>query len=656
MKLFELSHWLFSVKLFITAMIAYAISVRMGLPQSYWSIVTCCVVMNPSTGVIRSKGLYRLVGTVAAGVCSISLAAMFASVPVFLIISTGLCATLAFGMAVLDRTPRAYGLQLFGITLLIVGVSSVGQPEHMFDTALARVCEISVGILCCTVMDSVLAPRSMQGMLRGRLDAWLADVSAWIEDGLCGHAQSLEKDRQKIIADVTALSAMARQLRYDPQVSRRERQGTFAIQQRLLRLIPLLSAIEASVPEHATIKDQAMARWLAQAARCAREGIGPGGLDRLPDWQDAQVEERDLLWRKLQRANLAEQVRDALRIWSDIHQINRSIRSDTPPSPGIARRMRQARPFRLVPDVQLAIRVGCGVLLAYSLLCILWWATGWAQGGNAVLMGVVALAFFGNLDEAGESIKTFAAFCAFALLIGAVLSYGLLPMARDYPSFVLAMAIVMLPLGAWAYTNPLAILLMAISLSMINLQAQYSPQDFGLFLDSVFATELGILVSYYCVHTVRRMGAAHAIERFSRMQREDVIALTGHVGEHSRERYSNRALDRIAAVNSREAAADKPGHSALLFRWLRVGVAIATIRYASRQCGDQAAREADALLRTVREEVERDAESPAILKHIDRTLTAAWQTTQDSTHPLLRGLTGLRLVLFDKAPAWEPAS
>src|SRR3546814_20317264 len=131
-------------------------------------------------------------------------------------------------------------------------------------------------------------------------------------------------------------------------------------------------------------------------------------------------------------------------------------------------------------------------------------------------------------------------------------------MARDYPSFVGAMAIVMLPLGAWAARNPLAILLMAISLSMINLQAQYSPQDFGLFLDSVFATELGIGVGYYCVHSVRRLGAIHIVDRFSRMQRDEVFALTRQVDEHSRENYSNRALDRIATVKRRDAAAVKP--------------------------------------------------------------------------------------------------
>jgi len=653
MKWFGPGQWLFSLKLFITAMIAYAISVRMGLPQSYWSIVTCCVVMNPATGVIRSKGLYRLVGTVTAGICSIVLAAVFANASVFIIISTGLLATLAFGIALLDRTPRAYGFQLFGVTLLLVAVAGVNHPENMFDTAIARVCEITVGIICCTVIDSILAPRSMKNNLLDKLNAWLTDFDIWIGDALCGNTQASERDRQKIIADITALSLMARQLIHDPMVSKQERQGTFAIQQHLLRLIPLLSAIETGVSEH-IIKDTALASWLKQAANYAHEGIGPGSLNGLLDWQEAQEGDTDFAWRQVQRASLIAQVKDALRIWSDIHQINNSIRNTIPTKPGIARRIRQARPFPLPPDTNLAVSVACGILLAYTLLCLLWWATGWQQGATAVLMGVCSLAFFGNLDEAGKFIKKFGTFSAIALLIGGVLSYGLLPMARDYPSFVVVMALVMLPLGAWAATNPLAILLMAISLSMINLQAQYSPPDFGFFLDSAFATELGIVVGYYCVHAVRRLGASHAVERFSRMQRADVIALTHHVDEQSRERYSNLALDRIAAVNSREASAGKPGHSALLFKWLRVGIAVATIRYTARQCGEGVAREADALLDAVREDVSRETASPTVLEHIDRTLTAAWHTTQDLAHPMLRGLTGLRLVLFNNAPAWEP--
>src|SRR3546814_7498467 len=58
---------LFSVKLFIAAMLAFAVAVRIGLPQTYWALVTCCVLMNPATCALRSNTVYRVAGTLGAG-------------------------------------------------------------------------------------------------------------------------------------------------------------------------------------------------------------------------------------------------------------------------------------------------------------------------------------------------------------------------------------------------------------------------------------------------------------------------------------------------------------------------------------------------------------------------------------------------------------
>src|SRR3546814_6048861 len=80
--------------------------------------------------------------------------------------------------------------------------------------------------------------------------------------------------------------------------------------------------------------------------------------------------------------------------------------------------------------------------------------TGWSQGPNAVLMGIVGVAFFGNLDEAGKAIAAFGRFSILGLLLAGFISYGLLPFAQDFPSFALLIGLVMLPLGAWAATNP----------------------------------------------------------------------------------------------------------------------------------------------------------------------------------------------------------
>src|SRR3546814_8589001 len=80
------------------------------------------------------------------------------------------------GVSFLDRTPRAYGFQLFAVTLMLVAVAGVDHPETMFDTVVARVTEISLGVLATTFVDSVIAPRSLGGLIRSNLRRWLPEI------------------------------------------------------------------------------------------------------------------------------------------------------------------------------------------------------------------------------------------------------------------------------------------------------------------------------------------------------------------------------------------------------------------------------------------------------------------------------------------------
>src|SRR3546814_17560772 len=95
----------------------------------------------------------------------------------------------------------------------------------MFDTVVARVTEISLGVLATTFVDSVIAPRSLGGLIRSNLRRWLPDMERWANDVLDGRETGAqeEHDRLKILSDVTALSQLVAWLRYDPTVDRGER-------------------------------------------------------------------------------------------------------------------------------------------------------------------------------------------------------------------------------------------------------------------------------------------------------------------------------------------------------------------------------------------------------------------------------------------------
>ena len=103
--------------------------------------------------------------------------------------------------------------------------------------------------------------------------------------------------------------------------------------------------------------------------------------------------------------------------------------------------MMRSRVFSPPPDTSMAVRMFAGILTTYALLCSLWYFTGWEQGANMVLMGIVAIAFFGAGDNPGATIATFGRFATLAMALGALLSYVLLPLAGDYGSFLIVMGL-----------------------------------------------------------------------------------------------------------------------------------------------------------------------------------------------------------------------
>src|SRR3546814_16747294 len=79
-------------------------------------------------------------------------------------------------------------------------------------------------------------------------------------------------------------------------------------------------------------------------------------------------------------------------------------------------------------------------------------------------MGTVAVAFFGGGDEPGKAIAAFGRFAVLSLFLAAILAYGLLPLANDFPPFLIVLGLFMLPIGMWAAAKPMGVLVLAFGL------------------------------------------------------------------------------------------------------------------------------------------------------------------------------------------------
>jgi uncharacterized membrane protein YccC len=102
-----LDAWLFAVKTFAAGMLALYIAMSIGLDKPYWALTTVYIIAQPLTGAVRSKAIFRLIGTVVGATMTVALVPNLANAPELLSTALALWVGLCLYLALLDRTPRS---------------------------------------------------------------------------------------------------------------------------------------------------------------------------------------------------------------------------------------------------------------------------------------------------------------------------------------------------------------------------------------------------------------------------------------------------------------------------------------------------------------------------------------------------------------------
>lgn len=636
----SLNQWLFAVKIYLSAMLAYFIAVELGYSNPYWAMVTCCVLSNPLFGALRARAVYRFIGTLAAGLISLFLSAIFINEPVILVIVTGIVSSFILTLSFADRTPRTYSYQLAGLTLMLVLVALMGQPEHMFSMVVSRVLEICIGILSVTLVDSLLQPGSSLPMLNARKNDWFTDLKTWRDDsfaGVAGHTTDIE--RVKLLSDVTSLSQLVSTMKYDSSIEQKTRHAFVALQQKIIVIIPRISAIGQSIQSLSVNTKQQLISHLADAQT---GNINPSEEQlTIP----AELIKQASSWDGLILAHLQQLFTQHSQDWSELLALVDLIEGK-PSSNEALQLVLKAKPQPLPADLDLMLRMFAAILLTYSSLSVIWYFTGWNQGPYLVLLGVVAVSFFGSWDEPGASITNFGKIAFFSSISAFILGYGMLPLANSYSSFLIVMAIYMIPMGIWATKNPLGILALALSLSTINFQNEYTTYSIDVFLEASIASLIGVYVAFVSVAIFRRWGAAQALRLLLKREERDEQHLNQYFSETDVSIYAARSLDRMSLQMARLGVAAE-AFSLILLARLRANVYAARLRQLSKNNPNYRYLEPMLELFAQKTHVQRSGHDE-LLRLIDSNLNMTDAAAQHL-------LTGLRIALFPTAPHWSPA-
>ena len=666
---------LFSLKCFAAAMLALYVALAAGLPRPFWAMTTAYVVASPLAGAVRSKALFRVCGTIIGSLVTVLMVPRMANAPELLSLALACWVGLCLYISLLDRTPRSYVFMLAGYTAGLIGFPAVADPSAIFDTALARVEEISIGILAATVVHSLVFPQGVGPHLLARLDRALGDAQRWIGDALNpapsnkAKAAKAAHTRLALAGEISEMRVMSSHLPFDTSHLRWTAGMVHGLHDRLTVMVPLLLAVEdrlhtlrAIDPASLTPRWQALLRDISCWVQQGQEA-GPGRAAQLRAElaQLAPLLTPDASWSEILRLNLSQRLDALIQACEEGLELRGSIgdvlRGATPG------RTPHLTPGVLHRDHGMALRSALAAGVAILVCCGFWIASAWPAGAAMPMMAGVFCCFFATQDDPVPAIRMFLKYTLLSMPLSTLYILGVLPSVHSFEMLLLTMAPVFLIAGAYMARPSTGGQAMAFLIGIAGTLAlqDTGPVDMPTFVNGMLAQLAGYVAAAVISSLMRTVSGDWMVRRVLRTARQELARMAdAAMPPQPLLAVSARMVDRIGLLMPRLAigkpVADAGASAAEAMRELRIGLHIAQLRTLESQLAH-----AGVALRPLlqglgshfRASPVSDAAS-ALLTCLDSTLRAVCAATAGAARlQAAAALASMRRDLFPGAPSYQ---
>ena len=656
----------FALKTFAAAMLAYSIAIWLDTPRPYWAMASVFITSSPLTGATSSKAVYRILGTLIGGAGTIVLVPNLVNAPELLSLGVALWYGIFLYFALIDGTPRSYVFMLAGYTVALLGFPVVSAPELTFEIVVSRVQEITLGIICASVVSMLVLPQSVASAIAAQADSWLAAARRLGADVLTGSSSEHERDkeRMRLAAAAFQIDELSSHLGYETAASASVVRGLQLLRQHMLSLLPLLASIEdqkAAISAHGGMS-------AATAEICARVArwLGEGGAGRQEaDLLRAALDEvqpalnADGGWSEIMTAGLVTQLRHVVGIIQGCLTLREAIAAGRDPeqlrlvhtdTSGVAIAHR---------DHGLALWSAGATALSVLACCALWIATGWSDGASAALFAAVIGAFLAGADDPVPAYRNSFMLVLISVGITGVYTFGVLPRITTIEMLIAALMPTFVLFG-WMAARPattrVGALLAIFTSVQLALQPSYSA-SFNSFANSNIALMLGVAIAGVICGIARFLGTGWIANRLLRSNWTTLAAVAERTAGQDRVVVSSLMQHRLALLAARAAAVPAEARSdAANLRQLRAALSIIDVRRASFGLSRAARASIEALLARVASVARANIASRfpvELLAQLDETIAFTLQESAgEARNEALAGLTGIRFGLFREAPAY----
>lgn len=508
---------IFACKTFVAGMLALFISFELDLINPMWSIGTVMIIANPYSGMVSSKCVYRLIGTVAGAVIALLLTPHFINTPWLFTVILSLWVGFALYVSLLDRTPRSYVFMLAGYSTAMIVYNAITYIDtyNIFDIAVARVLEISVGVISSAVVSATFFPVHVGAMIKQRVNKTLNDLEATFEK-LIAVEETPENYTQilsVITRDASDIHALAVHLAYE----KGELKGMTKPLQEMLHQVSLVVANLVALSQRVKqlehlhlvnlVSHLDMIRQHTLTFLKQEKSLVPADLQTLPigfEEDFAELISKATSEQEVVLAALKMDVRHFIAnilavklLWQQIQQGNKEIPIEitaiTTKYPSLHR------------DHGIAIRGGISAVLITFIVTAAWILSGWKAGFMMAQMGAITACILTALDNPVPVLRIFIWGSIVSAGLVFLYAFGIFPHVTHFWQ----LALVLFPVFLVAVTMMANQMLMPVGMVLgintmmgLNLHNKYSI-DAVSYLDSSFAMVLGVLVSLIVIDLVR---------------------------------------------------------------------------------------------------------------------------------------------------------
>jgi uncharacterized membrane protein YccC len=662
---------IFSVNCYIATILTMFIAFSLNLKSPGWAMTTVYLTSQPLSGAMRAKAVYRAIGTFVGAAAMVAIVPNLVDAPELTTLAIMLWVALCVFVSLLDRTPRSYMFVLSGYTAALIGFPSVLAPDTVFDTAVSRVEEITLGVVCAAIVHSLIFPKSVFSAFEQKLRGAITDTRGWLADGLTQQASpEAEIERRRIAADISELYLLGTSFRFDTSPHRPDIGTIRAFDRKIVALLPLVSAIEDRLALLRRIGplDAKLTRALADVYDWVKAKV-PGDPLRPAELKEACVAATPIVgpqssWADLVTVNICVRLIELIDSWqANLGFAAYLAEPEHTPSAEIRAAAAQIGPKPMHTDPGIALLSALAAAVAMSMCAFFWIATAWPEGSGAIAFAAVACTLFAAADDPTPTIRNITMLLALCVPIVLVYQFFVLPAIGGFVLLCAVLAFVLLPAGLLMAIPAYAPVGLALALGFcveMGLQTSYTA-DLAAIVNTNSALVLGGVAGLVVTRLMRVIGTQESAQRLLRAIYRDLADLAAGRSQPTRDQWVSRMMDRVALLLYRQPRFEpRPRHEfADALEDLRLGVNMIETQSVASTMSKPAqdalatmfaslATHFRALARGHVAQLDDD-----LLQKIDIVVGEVTACTA-TTHACVAAVVGLRQTLYPDAPAYQP--